>query len=110
MYASKAIVLSIVCARMGLYVLSSQILTWFPPLLFTILNEHGWAMSIGLVSLNLAFALALVCAVVALRKYQRLVVVLDGAAAHVTTTTTTAGAAVTMSPTATLKGVLGSTS
>lgn len=42
---------------MGLYIFASQILSWLPPLFFTALNEWGFSMSCGLVSLNLFFAM-----------------------------------------------------
>lgn len=44
---------------MGLFVLATQVFTWFPPLLFSFLNERGWAMPVGLASLNLVFIGAL---------------------------------------------------
>jgi len=45
--------------HMGLYIFSSQILSWLPPLIFTALNESGISMSVGLASLNLFFAVAM---------------------------------------------------
>jgi MFS-type transporter involved in bile tolerance (Atg22 family) len=44
---------------MGLYIFASQILSWLPPLFFTALNESGFSMSSGLVSLNFFFAVAM---------------------------------------------------
>jgi MFS-type transporter involved in bile tolerance (Atg22 family) len=42
---------------MGLYFFACQILTFLPPLVFTILNENGLSMSLGMASLNIYFAL-----------------------------------------------------
>lgn len=44
---------------MGLYIFASQILSWLPPLFFTALNESGFSMSSGLVSLDIFFAIAM---------------------------------------------------
>ena len=41
---------------MGLYLFSGLVFSWFPPFLFTFLNEIGASMRIGLASLNLFFA------------------------------------------------------
>jgi MFS-type transporter involved in bile tolerance (Atg22 family) len=46
---------------MSLYLFCGQVLSWLPPLLFTILNEMGVSMSIGLASLNVFFAIGLAC-------------------------------------------------
>jgi UMF1 family MFS transporter len=46
---------------MGMFLLCGQILAFLPPLLFTILNEFGVAMSYGMGSLNLFFAAGLAC-------------------------------------------------
>lgn len=46
---------------MSMYLFCGQVLSWLPPLLFTILNEAGVSMSIGLASLNLFFLAGLVC-------------------------------------------------
>jgi MFS-type transporter involved in bile tolerance (Atg22 family) len=46
---------------MSLYLFCGQVLSWLLPLLFTILNEAGVSMSIGLASLNVFFAIGLVC-------------------------------------------------
>jgi len=43
---------------MGYYILAGQILSWMPPTLFTILNESGAPMSLGLGSLCLFFVIA----------------------------------------------------
>ena len=40
---------------MGIYLFSGLVPAWFPPLLFTFLNEVGACMMIGLSSLNLFF-------------------------------------------------------
>jgi MFS-type transporter involved in bile tolerance (Atg22 family) len=45
---------------MSLYLFCGQVLSWLLPLLFTILNEAGVSMSIGLASLNVFFAIRLV--------------------------------------------------
>ncbi|KAL3769545.1 hypothetical protein ACHAW5_006297 [Stephanodiscus triporus] len=41
---------------MGIYIFSGSVLAWLPPLLFSLLNEIGASMTIGLASLNLFFA------------------------------------------------------
>mmetsp|Transcript_31988 Transcript_31988/g.65759 ORF Transcript_31988/g.65759 Transcript_31988/m.65759 type:complete len:314 (+) Transcript_31988:105-1046(+) len=41
---------------MGLYIFSGALLAWLPPFFFTLLNELGASMSIGLASLNVFFA------------------------------------------------------
>jgi MFS-type transporter involved in bile tolerance (Atg22 family) len=46
---------------MSVYLFCGQVLSWLLPLLFTILNEAGVSMSIGLASLNVFFAIRLVC-------------------------------------------------
>jgi MFS-type transporter involved in bile tolerance (Atg22 family) len=46
---------------MSVYLFCGQVLSWLLPLLFTILNEAGVSMSIGLASLNVFFAIGLVC-------------------------------------------------
>jgi MFS-type transporter involved in bile tolerance (Atg22 family) len=46
---------------MGIFIFSQQILAWLPPLVFTILNEVGVPMTIGLASLNVFFAIGLCC-------------------------------------------------
>jgi MFS-type transporter involved in bile tolerance (Atg22 family) len=45
---------------MGIYIFSQQILSWLPALVFTILNEAGASMSIGLASLDIFFVFGLV--------------------------------------------------
>ena len=48
---------------MGIFLLLGQVLTWLPPLIFTLLNESGVSMGVGLASLAFFFfcaALALV--------------------------------------------------
>jgi hypothetical protein len=40
---------------MGIYIFSGSVLAWLPPLLFTLLNEFGISMNIGLASLNVFF-------------------------------------------------------
>ena len=44
---------------MGLYLLAGQVLSWLPPAIFSALNEAGFPMELGLASLCLFFALAL---------------------------------------------------
>ena len=46
---------------MSMYLFCGQVLSWLPPLLFTILNEAGVQMSVGLASLNLFFLAGLIC-------------------------------------------------
>ena len=46
---------------MGIYIFCQQVLSWLPPLVFTILNEFGASMSIGLASLDIFFFIGLVC-------------------------------------------------
>jgi hypothetical protein len=46
---------------MSVYLFCGQVLSWLPPLLFTILNEVGVSMSIGLALLNVFFVIGLVC-------------------------------------------------
>jgi MFS transporter, UMF1 family len=43
---------------MGLYLFSTIVLTWLPPLVFTILNENGATMQVGLATLNAWFVLS----------------------------------------------------
>jgi len=40
---------------MGMFLLCNQVLSWLPPLVFTVLNESGFPMSYGLASLNIYF-------------------------------------------------------
>lgn len=40
---------------MGTYIFAGQVLAWLPPLLFTILNESGIVMTVGLGSLDVFF-------------------------------------------------------
>lgn len=44
---------------MGVYLFAGQILTWFPPLVFTILNEMGINQRVGIGLLSLCFVLGL---------------------------------------------------
>ncbi|EEC47125.1 predicted protein [Phaeodactylum tricornutum CCAP 1055/1] len=46
---------------MGNYLVACQILSWLPPLVFTLLNENGIPMAFGLASLDLYFLLGLIC-------------------------------------------------
>lgn len=46
---------------MGMYIFCQQVLSWLPPLIFTILNELGVSMGIGLASLDIFFLLGLIC-------------------------------------------------
>jgi MFS transporter, UMF1 family len=45
---------------MGIYMLSTSILSWLPPLVFTALNEHGINMAFGLGSLVIYFSIGVV--------------------------------------------------
>jgi len=45
---------------MGMFLLCNQILSWSPPLLFTVMNENGFDMAYGLASLNIFFFLGFV--------------------------------------------------
>ena len=40
---------------MGVYICACQILSWLPPLVFTIMNEAGISMRVGLLTLNAYF-------------------------------------------------------
>ena len=43
---------------MGVYICSCQVLTWLPPLTFTVMNEVNISMRLGLLSLNAYFLLS----------------------------------------------------
>jgi MFS-type transporter involved in bile tolerance (Atg22 family) len=45
---------------MGVYICACQILSWLPPLVFTIMNESGISMRIGLLTLNAYFLISFV--------------------------------------------------
>jgi MFS transporter, UMF1 family len=45
---------------MGTYIFAGQVLAWLPPLLFTILNEVGVSMSVGMLSLDIFFCIAFI--------------------------------------------------
>jgi hypothetical protein len=45
---------------MGLYVFASQVLSWLPPTVFTIMNEFHVSMYYGLGSLSIYFLLSIV--------------------------------------------------
>lgn len=45
---------------MGTYIFAGQILAWLPPLLFTVLNELGVEMTVGLASLDIFFIIGFV--------------------------------------------------
>ncbi len=45
----------------GFYLYCTQILCWFPPLVFTLMNEGGIPLNWGGMHLNIYFALALLC-------------------------------------------------
>jgi UMF1 family MFS transporter len=45
---------------MGIYIFCQLVLSWLPPLVFTVLNELGVSMSIGMASLNIFFVLGLI--------------------------------------------------
>ena len=44
---------------MGLFIFVTQILSFLPPLVFTVLNENGYNMKYGLASLNVFFIIAI---------------------------------------------------
>jgi UMF1 family MFS transporter len=44
---------------MGVYIFACQILSWLPPFVFSLLNEFGFSMQLGLFSLNVYFAISL---------------------------------------------------
>ncbi|KAL7571851.1 hypothetical protein ACA910_002927 [Epithemia clementina (nom. ined.)] len=46
---------------MGLMMLAAVVLSWLPPMVFSLLNELGLSMAWGLVSLNIYFILSIVC-------------------------------------------------
>lgn len=46
---------------MGIYILATVLLTWLPPAVFSMLNEMGYSMDVGVMSLNIFFALAILC-------------------------------------------------
>lgn len=43
---------------MGLYICASQILSWLPPLVFTVMNEAGVPMSVGMFTLTIYFMIS----------------------------------------------------
>jgi hypothetical protein len=43
---------------MGTYICACQMLAWLPPLVFTIMNEAGYSMRIGLFTLTMYFAIS----------------------------------------------------
>lgn len=45
---------------MGFYNFAQSVIQWLPPLVFSILNEHGVPMNFGLASINIFFVLAFV--------------------------------------------------
>ena len=45
---------------MALFLFAGQILTWIPPLIFTVQNESGISQRVGVATLNIYFVLALV--------------------------------------------------
>ena len=44
---------------MGIYLFAGQILLWMPSLIFTVLNENGVNMRIGIASVGVSFLVAL---------------------------------------------------
>jgi UMF1 family MFS transporter len=46
---------------MGLYLFSGQILSWLPPLVFTVLNEKGVSQQVGIGTQALYFTIGIVC-------------------------------------------------
>lgn len=65
---------------MGLYLLAGQVLSWLPPAIFSALNEAGFPMELGLASLCLFFALALLF-LLCLGDYQQAVLLASGTTA-----------------------------
>jgi UMF1 family MFS transporter len=45
---------------MGCYICAGQMLAWLPPLVFTIMNESGFSMRVGLFALTFYFAISFV--------------------------------------------------
>lgn len=56
---------------MGIFIFSQQVFAWLPPLVFTILNELGFSMTIGMASLNSFFVLGLI-SLYSMGQYERL--------------------------------------
>jgi UMF1 family MFS transporter len=46
---------------MGLYLFSTMVITWVPPLVFTALNEAGVSQRVGLAFLDVFFVLSIIC-------------------------------------------------
>jgi MFS transporter, UMF1 family len=63
---------------MGLYVFASQILSWVPPLVFTLMNENGIEMKYGLSTFGGYLFLAFLC-LLAIGNYKR---VISGTKSH----------------------------
>ena len=78
---------------MGIYIFCQQALSWLPPLVFTILNEFGASMGIGLASLDIFFLLGFI-SLQSIGKYDQLLTVMAVPATktddHVTTNPPTA--------------------
>jgi hypothetical protein len=55
---------------MGMYLFCGSAFTWLPPLVFTLINEHGVHITWGLASLNIFFFLGVVC-LFAMGNYQQ---------------------------------------
>lgn len=45
---------------MGTYICACQMLSWLPPLVFSVMNETGFSMRIGMISLTIYFAASIV--------------------------------------------------
>lgn len=45
---------------MGTYICACQMLSWLPPLVFSIINEAGYSMRIGLLSLTIYFSASII--------------------------------------------------
>mmetsp|Transcript_2686 Transcript_2686/g.5772 ORF Transcript_2686/g.5772 Transcript_2686/m.5772 type:complete len:117 (-) Transcript_2686:157-507(-) len=46
---------------MGMYLFAGQILSWLPPLVFTVMNEAGVSIRISMISLLIFWFVAIVC-------------------------------------------------
>ena len=46
---------------MGMYLFAGQILSWLPPLVFTVMNEAGVSIRISMISLLLFWLVAIIC-------------------------------------------------
>jgi MFS family permease len=62
---------------MGVYLFAGQVLTWFPPLVFTVLNEVGVSQRIGIATLSIYFLLGFI-ALTFIGDYRRAVAMARG--------------------------------